>query len=237
MTAEARDPRTLDAQRILVIAPHPDDESLGCGGLIAILAAIGRRFHFVFVTDGGASHRNSATWPRHRLSTEREREASEALELLGVGDHPRSFLRLTDAGMPAPGDDEHVAALARLTIIAQDFDPDLVLLPWRRDPHRDHRDSWTLTHRALVEADRHPATLEYAIWLDELGAPEDHPMDAEAERIIFAIDAAVPAKRAATLAHRSQATDMIGDDPEAFRLTSHTIDRLTGPRETYWRPL
>ena len=237
MPVESLDPSVVEAQRILVIAPHPDDESLGCGGLIATLAPLGRRFHFIFVTDGGASHPNSPTWSRYRLAAERETEAAEALRLLGAGDQPRTLLRLPDADMPAPGHHEAETALARLTAVVADFLPDLVLMPWRRDPHRDHRDSWTLTHRALAAADVRSPTLEYAIWLDELGAPEDHPVAGEMERVIFAIDDAVPAKRQATLAHRSQATDLIADDPDAFRLTAHTIDRLTGPRESYWRPL
>lgn len=234
---DAVDPALLAAQRILVIAPHQDDESLGCGGLIALLAGQGRRFHVVFVTDGGASHLNSPTWPRHRLSAQREVEAAEALCVLGAGDHPRTFLRLPDAGMPRPGEDAHAAALSTLVAVIEDFRPDLVLLPWRRDPHRDHRDSWSLTHLALEAARRHPQTLEYAIWLDEIGTDDDRPLPREAEAVVFAIDDAVALKRAATLAHISQATDLIDDDPFAFRLTAQTIDRLTGPRETYWRPL
>ena len=49
--------RVLSSKKILVVAPHPDDESLGCGGLIAKLAASGSAFCVLFVTDGGASHR------------------------------------------------------------------------------------------------------------------------------------------------------------------------------------
>ena len=237
MAADILDPADLKAQRILVIAPHPDDESLGCGGLIATLAPLRRQFRFVFVTDGGASHANSETWSRQRLADRREAEALEAMHLLGVGDHSRTVLRLPDAGMPAEGSVEDDDALATLAAEIGRFRPDLVLLPWRRDPHRDHRDSWSLTQRALAAAGQAPETLEYAIWLDEIGAPEDHPRPGEMEKLTFAIDSAVSAKRAATHAHLSQTTDLIDDDPEAFRLTAETIDRLTGPHEVYWRPL
>jgi LmbE family N-acetylglucosaminyl deacetylase len=48
------DPGKVSAKRVLVVAPHPDDESLGCGGLIASLAQKGCRFYVVFTTDGGA---------------------------------------------------------------------------------------------------------------------------------------------------------------------------------------
>ncbi|KAB0682929.1 PIG-L deacetylase family protein [Aureimonas leprariae] len=230
------DPASIEASRILVVAPHQDDESLGCGGLIATLAPLGRRFHTVFVTDGGASHRNSASWPRERLAAAREAEAAEALRRLGIGDHPRSFFRLPDAAMPAAGTAEHGKALRAFVDIVRGFRPDLVLLPWRRDPHCDHRDAFALASGALAATDMPAATLEYAIWLDELGSPEDRPQPDEAERVDFDVAAVLPAKRAAVAAHLSQTGDLIHDDPDGFHLTPATIERLAGPVEAYWRP-
>jgi LmbE family N-acetylglucosaminyl deacetylase len=230
-------PKSVTAERILVVAPHPDDESLGCGGLVASLACLGRQFHFLFVTDGGASHPGSASWTRSALRAQREIEASDALSRLGVHDAGRTFLRLPDAAMPACDSEAEVAARTRIVALLADFDPDLVLLPWRRDPHCDHRDSWLLVDRALRQADRHPRRLEYAIWLDELGADGDHPRVGEAVQVSFDVRSAVVAKRAATEAHISQTTSLIADDPTAFRLTTSTIERLTGPSEIYWSPL
>ncbi|MCW4115763.1 PIG-L family deacetylase [Aurantimonas sp. MSK8Z-1] len=235
--SDVRDPLSLPHRRILVVAPHQDDESLGCGGLIAALAADGRALSILFVTDGGASHRNSPTWPRARLATQREQEAEEALVRLGAASAPRIFLRLPDAAMPPAGTPAHAAALARVTELVRAFEPDLVILPWRRDPHSDHRDAWLLTTQALSAAGLDPERLEYAVWLDELGHPDDHPLPGEAERVVFDIDAQVARKRAAVAAHLSQASDLIVDDPEGFRLSAGTIARLTGPLEAYWRPL
>lgn len=231
------DPASMPAGRILVMVPHPDDESLGCGGLVASLAASGRRFHFVFVTDGGASHRASRTWPRERVARQREQEAVEALSRLGAGDAARSFLRLPDAGMPSPASEAGAAALAALSATVRDFEPELAVIPWRRDPHCDHRDTWILTHEALAANRMKPEILEYAIWLDELGAPEDHPRPGEAERVLVDIGPVVGRKRHAVAAHVSQTTDLICDDPEAFRLTEKTVDRLTQPFEVFWRPV
>ena len=92
------------ARKILVVAPHPDDETLGCGGLVSLLAQNGSVFYIVFVTDGSASHRNSTAWPTARLAAQREQEARNALVCLGIANAPRLFLRLPDANMPAPGD-------------------------------------------------------------------------------------------------------------------------------------
>ena len=72
------------ARKILVVAPHPDDETLGCGGLVSLLAQNGSAFYIVFVTDGSASHRNSTAWPTARLAAQREQEARNALVCLGI---------------------------------------------------------------------------------------------------------------------------------------------------------
>ncbi|MEF2072207.1 PIG-L deacetylase family protein [Consotaella aegiceratis] len=239
MATDARmiDIEALSTRRVLVIAPHPDDEALGCGGLLARLAHRGGRVHVVFVTDGGASHPRSQHWPRARLAAQRELEAAEALRRLGLAAQDRSFLRLSDAAMPPLETPDGATALSTLTAIVQSFEPDLVLLPWRRDPHCDHRDAWALTQAALKRTGLTPMQLEYAVWLDEFGEPDDRPVPGEAERVGFDISDVTPIKRAAVAAHLSQTTDLINDDPAAFRLTAQTIDRLTGPVEHYWRAL
>lgn len=233
MTSALLDP--LTARRVLVIAPHPDDETLGCGGLIARLVATGGTVHTVFLTDGGASHRASRAWPRPRLAALRELEAADALAALGGADSPRTFLRLPDAAMPPQGSEEWADARDTLTDVITSLQPDLAILPWRRDPHCDHRDGWRLANEALRRAGVHPPILEYAIWLDELGAPEDFPVAGEVQAIRVDISSETPAKRAALAAHRSQTTDLIDDDPTAFRLRPATIARLTGGTELYWR--
>jgi LmbE family N-acetylglucosaminyl deacetylase len=225
------------ARKVLVVAPHPDDETLGCGGLISLLAQNGRVFYIVFVTDGSASHRNSSAWPAARLATQREREANDALACLGIENAPRLFLRLPDANMPAPGDPAWESAVAAVSRIMQRFAPDLVLLPWRRDPHCDHRASWLLSQQALRHAPVHPDTLEYAIWLDELGEVEDHPKPGEVELVQLNVGSALASKRAAIAAHVSQTTDLIADDPAGFRLTPQTIARLTQSTEVFLRPI
>ena len=52
---------------LVVVAPHPDDESLGCGGLIAEARRLGRAVRLVVVTDGCGSHTHSALYPPERL--------------------------------------------------------------------------------------------------------------------------------------------------------------------------
>jgi LmbE family N-acetylglucosaminyl deacetylase len=224
----------LAAKRILVVAPHPDDESLGCGGLIAKLAAAGRLFHTLFVTDGGASHTASFKWPRPRLAAQREWEAADALHVLGIGGHARTFLRLRDAEMPSAKSTEWRAAVATTAEVMQAFSPDLALLPWRRDPHCDHRASWHLAQAAIRPTKALPLCLEYAIWLDEVGAAHDYPRPGEAQQVAIDVSSELACKRSAIAAHRTQTTSLIDDDPNGFRLMPKTIDRLTGTIESYY---
>jgi LmbE family N-acetylglucosaminyl deacetylase len=225
------------ARKILVVASHPDDETLGCGGLVSLLAQNGAAFYIVFVTDGSASHRNSSAWPSARLAAQREQEARIALARLGIENASRLFLRLPDANMPGPGTPAWDSAVAAVSDILQRFAPELVLLPWRRDPHCDHRASWLLSQHALRRASVHPDMLEYAIWLDELGDVEDHPKPDEAELIRLNVGTVLANKHAAIAAHETQTTDLIADDPDGFRLTPQTIARLTQSTEVFWRPI
>ncbi len=86
----------------VVIAPHPDDESLGCGGLLALLAAFGNSAHVLVMTDGSRSHPNSPSYPAARLAALREQETLAALEVLGLPASTARFLRYPDCGLPAP---------------------------------------------------------------------------------------------------------------------------------------
>lgn len=82
-----RDIEEIAPGTALILAPHPDDESLGCGGFIAEAVARGRPPVVVIVSDGSGSHPASREWPEERLTQQREKEAREAARILGL---PRS---------------------------------------------------------------------------------------------------------------------------------------------------
>ena len=193
----------------------------------------GHVVHIVFVTDGAASHPNSRLWSRLRLAAEREAEAEEALRRLGAQNEPRSFLGLPDAAMPSRGSEAYAAAANVMATILAGLRPGVVVVPWRRDPHCDHRASWQLAMDALTAWGESPEVLEYAIWLDELGGQDDKPRSDEMESVWLPVSSEL--KRTALLAHRSQLGDLIRDDPTGFVLSPGTIARLTGPKEVYWR--
>ena len=74
----------LGAEPLLVLAPHPDDESLGCGGLIAEHHARGHDVHVLVLTDGTGSHPHSREYPPTRLAALRMGEARDAIRALGL---------------------------------------------------------------------------------------------------------------------------------------------------------
>ena len=74
----------LEDRPFIVVAPHPDDESLACGGLIADACRQGLRGKVVIVSDGAGSHPNSKAYPPDRLRSLREEEAKQAGAELGL---------------------------------------------------------------------------------------------------------------------------------------------------------
>ena len=80
----------------VVVAPHPDDESLGCGALISEAAAAGRSVRIIVLSDGTRSHPNSKAFPREKLRALREEEARRAASALGVGVSQITFVGLPD---------------------------------------------------------------------------------------------------------------------------------------------
>jgi LmbE family N-acetylglucosaminyl deacetylase len=223
----------LDVGSLLVVAPHPDDEALGCGALIAALDARGARVAALFTTDGGASHPRSRLWPRRRLAALRRAEAAASLAALCDRPAARLHLDLPDADMrrdPAAWR----RAVSRAAAFAREVEPELALLPWRRDFHVDHVESAALARTALALAGLRPRVLEYAVWADQLGRPEDRPGAVGARRLVFPAERWRPRKRAAVEAHRSQLGRVVTDDPRGFVLSPATLERLVEGDEIYW---
>lgn len=118
-------------RRVLVVAPHPDDETIGCGGTLALLAEQGAQVTVVVATDGEATIGSSL--PADATAVARRAEAVEACEVLGVP--APVFLGLPDGGLAG----SRHALVEGLGRAVSSTDPDLVLAPWPLDRHADHR--------------------------------------------------------------------------------------------------
>ena len=219
----------------LVLAPHPDDESLGCGGTLALLRKAGHPVHVVFVSDGTLSHPNSPTYPAERLRDLREKEAREALRELQISAKEVTFMRLRDRHVPMPGDAGFGKAVDALLTVIQRFTPSTVLVPYERDPHPDHRATYALLQAALdtLERNKQPRVLEYLIWLWELGRPDDLPKPGERVVLQVDIDAVSDQKKRAINAHQSQVTRLIDDDPTAFYLSPELLSHFDTSYELF----
>jgi LmbE family N-acetylglucosaminyl deacetylase len=141
---------------VWVVAPHPDDEALGCAALLAALSDLGREVWALLMTDGGASHPGSLSHPRTRLAQLRLAEWRAGLAGLGVPEERTRALNLPDGALGQCDPAQVTAAVAAALSAAP---PTTLLLPWRRDPHPDHRATWGPVRAALAPQVRRDAAL------------------------------------------------------------------------------
>lgn len=232
--ARAMPPGELEKMSsVLVIAPHPDDESLGCGGTIACLREWSVPVYVLFVSDGSMSHPNSQSYPADRLRHLREIEALEALSILNVPPENVTFMRQKDTRVATPDSPDFADAVAFIHALLLRVRPATILVPWRRDPHRDHRASWQLLMRAMDTYPARPRVFEYLIWLWELGTDDDMPRPDEMIVWRVPIGQVLEQRNRAIAAHRSQVTRLIDDDPTAFYLSPELLAHFDNPRELF----
>ncbi len=216
---------------VLILAPHADDESLGCGGLIAALCRAGNPPLVLVLTDGAGSHPGSQAYPAARLARVRQNEAREAVRLLGLPEGRIHFAGQPDTAAPASGPAfdaavESVAALCAAGAIGT------ILAPWYHDPHCDH-EAADLLARAVASRSGlwH---LSYPVWGWTL--PADHPLPALPTGFRLDITPDMAAKQRAIMAHRSQYGGLITDDPTGFILPANLLRAFAAPYETFLVP-
>jgi N-acetylglucosamine malate deacetylase 1 len=168
-------------QRVVIVAPHPDDESIGCGGTIAAHVAAGDDVTVVFLSSGEAGH---PTLPREEFRPIREREAAAAAAVLGVRD--LRFWRLPDGAIRSSA-----AAVSRMADELRGAETVYVTNP--REMHVDHRAAARLVRAAVAQLDSPPRVLAYEVWT---------PLTEMSE--IVDIGAHIATKLAAIREHRSQ---------------------------------
>lgn len=209
-----RDRRPLPLDRVdelLVVAAHPDDETLGAGGLIAECVRLGIPASIVIVTDGGASGEPGIVGLRAA-------EAQTAARVLGA--------RLTLLGLPDGGVLERRDAVrAGLEpFVAAASEHALVVAPWRGDGHRDHRVVGEVVAQLVDERLNAPRFVEYPIWLWHWGSPagDDVPWDD-----LFGVHIPADRKARALAEYRSQTA---APDP---MLRSDFLAHFTGQTEYF----
>jgi LmbE family N-acetylglucosaminyl deacetylase len=214
----------------LVLAPHPDDESLGCGGLIAACCADGRPPTVAILTDGGASHPGSRAVPPEQLRLIRAREAHQAVAHLGLASERLVFCGYADAQAPRSGPDFDDAVRVLCGLCSHDPNCKAILAPWQHDPHHDHEAASLIAAAVAAECGiRHVA---YPVWGWLLPPEQMVPADRSGGWRLD-IEPFLAAKRRAIQAHKSQYGSLITDDPSGFQLPPALLSVFETRFETY----
>jgi LmbE family N-acetylglucosaminyl deacetylase len=216
---------------VLVLAPHADDESCGCGGLIAEACERGRPIAVAVLTDGTGSHPHSRTYPPARLRAVRESEARAAVAALGLVPERIHFLGLPDTASPHEGP-AFAHAADRIARLAREYSAGTLCATWVQDPHGDHVSAYRLAKAVCQETGAR--LLAYPVWAWTL--PDEHGLpDAPVRGYRLDIARHLPAKRRAITCHRSQTTDLIADDPSGFRMPPAFRALFDAPYEAFIR--
>ena len=213
-----------------MLSPHPDDESLGVGGLIALARQHGTDVAVVLVTDGSMSHPNSSAYPRERLVATRRAELVEAAGILGVAEDRLFELGLEDAAVPLAGQ-AFEQALDTVGAIVKKVGARNLFVTWEHDPHCDHEAAARLA-RALRQ--KHPTLRlwSYPVWGWHL-PPSQEVVAPAPVGYRLDISEVLAQKRAAIAAHVSQMTDLIDDDPKGFRFDEKSLAPFLRPLEYF----
>lgn len=222
----------------LVLAPHPDDETLGCGATIARKLAGGAEVRVVIATDGRYSHRSDQISP-DQLAELRAAETAEACARLGL---PPSALVLL-------GHEELTLEITPDLLVGEileqlnDARPDEILVTSRWDWHPDHRALARVARAAAYRADAPCTVAEYPIWLWADGPWKASRASAAALRRgwrspwlvrpeLVSTDGFLETKRHALDAYRTQLSNLTGE-PGWATLDRRFLARFLAPYELF----
>ncbi len=217
--------RTL-RQRVLVVAAHPDDETLGAAGLMALAHREGHDVQLVLATAGEGSHPDSRTHPPEALAERRLEESARALRVVAP-EAPTHFLNLSDGQVA--GSEELISS--RLVDLIGDGRDCTVVSPWREDGHPDHE---AVGRAALIAAQRTGADhWEYPIWFWHWATPEQAPWE---DVVHLQLDeTSRQAKQQAVACHVSQVTELSDLPGDEVLLTPDFLQHFDGATESFFR--
>jgi len=146
---------------LLIIAPHPDDESLGCGRLIAAHSDAGGITHIAWLTDGEASQTSVET---SELARRRRTEAAAAAALLGVPTERCHRFGAPDGRLSSLDPSERMKLVAELVTLVANLRPAEVFVTSAFDGSTEHAAAHALVAAALARAEPAPRLRTYLVW-------------------------------------------------------------------------
>jgi LmbE family N-acetylglucosaminyl deacetylase len=216
---------TTSDKAAIVFAPHQDDETFGCGGLIAQKAALHAPLRVVFLTDGGATLGDVDADTRERLVSDRRREVLEATATLGLQPDQLEFLDYPDGRLCGLSEREQAALQSRIEAILRQFRPEEAFVPHRNDRHPDHEATQRIVSAAVARSGLNVTMFEYAIWLVWWWNRGRMRLGDFANPQVLAIGDVIGRKQRAMSAFRSQQAAL----PPGF------LDRFNWPFEIFFR--
>lgn len=201
-------PPTLSARtRLLVLAPHPDDETIGTGVLIQQVNEAGGEVRIIALTSG-----DNNPWPqrwlerrlhigapeRERWGRRREQELTEALRQLHVPENALQRLGWPDMGLTEQLMAPEAGTVDTLAALLNDFQPTLVVFPALGDRHPDHGACHVMARLALARSSARPRVLAYLVHRATLGVENVENIE------VSATSTQLAAKQSALEAYSSQ---------------------------------
>lgn len=211
------------AGRVVVLAPHPDDEVLAVGGAMVSLRRAGWSIHLLAVTDGEASHPRSRRISPGEMAVIRAGERTTAMARLGLGDVEVTRLRYADSAVDGAGElAEHIGAFLE--------GASLCLAPWKHDGRPDY----DATGRAAAAACATLGTklVEYPVWAWHWARPSTRAWPWMRTRRVPLAPDVLMAKRRAIAAYRSQLAPLGPARGDAAVLPHEVVARFHRPFET-----
>ncbi|AFY34954.1 PIG-L deacetylase family protein [Calothrix sp. PCC 7507] len=157
-------PLAFSQKSAMVFSPHQDDETFGCGGMIAIKREYGIPVVVVFLTNGQGLGGLEPNSPNEIIQI-RQQEAVTALNILGVETSAIHFLEKQDGTLPDLKNEEKKQAIAEVIELLKHYQPEEVYVPHYKDCHRDHEATYKLVKEAITQAKLTVELIQYPIWL------------------------------------------------------------------------
>lgn len=224
--------RALDLNRLLpstgrlvVVAPHPDDEVLTCGGLLQLHASRGGDCRIVIVTDGEASHGPASVETRAALGLQRRNESDAGMAQLGLASDVAVRLGLPDGGLRSARD-ALAEALASLMQPA-----DCVVSTWHLDGHPDHETVGEVAQQVAATVGASYASAP--VWMWHWATPGDPRIPWQNLRGLPLEQANIDRKLSALFEHRSQFVHRDGHDTGAV-LDRPILQRAAWSKEYFF---
>lgn len=212
-------------QRVCVFAPHPDDEILGCAGLLQQLTENGNAILLVSVTNGTQSHPNSKLYSTADLDRIRPQETQAALQCLGIADN------VTHIALELPDGDvfnNQDKFFEKLTTFVQPTD--ILVTVFEHDGHPDHEATGQVVSQYAMQQGL--PCYQVLIWAWHWARPADPRIDWQNALRLPLTETQQAKKRSALDCFVSQ----ISDDPTTGQpavLPSYAIERVMGVGEVF----